>query len=186
MTSAVPSRTVPRTPGCARVSGMRFFLTATEGLWLSDHHGSPSESRLLRSTVGLTHGGFPTWRSKPPRAKTVAKSSSQWKKPWASATSRTTVSHSCSSMTDCTLRAPARPSSTSSMVSSSAQEEASTRVPSVPLASLTCLPSSPSKVLSHSSRLGGVTSVVSGQNHSAHHASMTSRSLRYAEPGAAR
>jgi hypothetical protein len=45
--------------------------------------------------MGRTHGGFPTCRSKPPRAKTGAKSSCQWKNPCSRATWRHTCSHGC-------------------------------------------------------------------------------------------
>src|SRR6185369_6235660 len=83
-------------------SFLRFSSQSSiEGFSTSWNHGETSASTEASSHLGRTHGGFPICRSKPPRAKTCAKVSSQWKKPWSSATSVATSSHGNRSASRC-------------------------------------------------------------------------------------
>src|SRR5699024_4937242 len=95
--------------GVDRVLVRLVLISDCVGLSASCHHGSNSASRADPSERGLTHGGAPTWRSKPPCATTGAHSSSQWKNACSWETSSSIRSHGCSSKHFSSIRtAPAK------------------------------------------------------------------------------
>ena len=177
-TSVIPRHTESARPGRARVTVRRCSRTSSGVFPANCHHGSPSASRASMSRMDRTHGGFPTCRSKPPRAKTGAKSSCQWKNPCSRATWRHTCSHGCLSRVCATVAAPALARARSSWAASASQiwAEPSMGASRRRSARLRRPPSSIVQASIHSAQLGGATWVVSGQNHRAHQASMTSRS----------
>ena len=184
-TSAVALETRFRIPGRASVVTRLALRAASLGLRANCHHGSPSASSASTSVRGRTHGGLPSCRSKPPRANTVAKSSSQWKNPCCSATVSQTLSHGWLLRTSLDIHCPGE-----------VEVEFLGVVQVIPVAALrqwrhaagsSCAPralrpSSAWHASIHWSRVGGVAPPVSvsGQNQSAAQASMTRRSRWYA------
>ena len=157
----------------------RSRTVATEGLSASPNHASSSASTRLSSQSGRTHGGLPTCRSNPPRGEDRGEVQLPVEEalplgdPLADLQPRVRSQH-----VGDRLHLPEH----DLVVLGVVQLGPGVSAPHIPRPRLASpcdtVPSSASSAPIHSSRVGGATDVVTGQNHNAAHASITRRRRR--------